>query len=113
MPIGIIMNVLVVVAGGITGALAGERISESFKENLNTIFGACAMSMGIASTVLMENMPAVIFSVIAGTSIGLAIHMREQINKAGTVMQRGIGRVLKTSGKDKTEPEFTELLCPV
>ncbi len=75
MPIGIIMNVLVVVAGGITGALAGERISESFKENLNTIFGACAMSMGIASTVLMENMPAVIFSVIAGTSIGLAIHM--------------------------------------
>lgn len=103
MPIGVILNVLVVVAGGITGALAGEKISDSFKENLNTVFGVCAMSMGIASIVLMENMPAVIFAVIAGTSIGLIIHLGRQINKAGAVMQRGIGRVFKTSGKDKTE----------
>lgn len=54
MPIGVIINVLVVVIGGIVGALAGDKISESFKENLNTVFGACAMAMGISSVVLME-----------------------------------------------------------
>ena len=70
MPIGIITNALVVAVGGIVGALAGDKISESFKENLNTVFGACAMAMGISSVVLMENMPAVVFSVIVGTSIG-------------------------------------------
>ena len=61
MPIGIITNALVVAVGGIVGALAGYKISESFKENLNTVFGACAMAMGISSVVLMENMPAVVF----------------------------------------------------
>ena len=102
MPIGIITNVLVVVIGGIAGALAGDKISDSFKENLNTIFGACAMSMGVGSIVLMENMPAVIFAVIAGTSIGLIIHMGRQIDKAGMVMQKGISKVIKPSGKNKT-----------
>lgn len=87
MPIGIIVNVLLVVFGGIVGTLAGNKISNSFKENLNTVFGACAMAMGISSIVLMENMPAVIFAVIAGTSIGLVIHLGEKINKAGEMMQ--------------------------
>lgn len=101
MPIGIITNVMVVIIGGIAGALAGDRISDSFKDNLNTIFGACAMSMGVASIVLMENMPPVIFSVIAGTSFGLIIHMGERINKAGAQMQKGISKIIKTSGKNK------------
>ena len=61
MPIGVIINALVVAVGGIVGALAGDKIRESFKENLNTVFGACAMAMGISSVVLMENMPAVVF----------------------------------------------------
>ena len=67
MPIGVITNVLAVVAGGIIGTLVGPRLSDRLKDGLNTIFGACAMTMGISSIVLMENMPAVILSVIAGT----------------------------------------------
>lgn len=98
MPVGIFFNVLAVVAGGITGAAAGDKISDSFKENLNTVFGACAMAMGISSIVLMENMPAVIFSVIAGTSFGLTIHLGNRINTAGKMMQKGIGRIVRTSG---------------
>lgn len=94
MPIGVITNALVVVIGGIVGALAGDKISQSFKDNLNTVFGACAMAMGISSIVLMENMPAVVFSVIVGTSIGLAMHLGEWINRAGLMMQKGISRVL-------------------
>lgn len=101
MPIGVITNVLVVVIGGIVGALAGDKISESFKDNLNTVFGACAMSMGVSSIVLMENMPAVVFSVIVGTAVGLAVHLGERINRAGAMMQRGISRVI--GGADKAD----------
>ena len=107
MPIGVITNALVVVIGGIVGALAGDKISESFKENLNTVFGACAMAMGISSVVLMENMPAVVFSVIVGTSIGLAMHLGQRIDRAGLMMQKGIGRVLsglQRAGKEQQEP---------
>ncbi|MDE6944095.1 MAG: DUF554 domain-containing protein [Lachnospiraceae bacterium] len=106
MPIGVIINALVVVIGGIVGALAGDKISEAFKENLNTVFGACAMTMGISSVVLMENMPAVVFSVIVGTSIGLAMHLGQRIDRGGLMMQKGIGRVLsglQRAGKEQQE----------
>ena len=106
MPIGVITNALVVAVGGIVGALAGDKIRESFKENLNTVFGACAMAMGISSVVLMENMPAVVFSVIVGTSIGLAMHLGQRIDRAGLMMQKGIGRALsglQRAGKEQQE----------
>ncbi len=107
MPIGVIINALVVAVGGIVGALAGDKIRESFKENLNTVFGACAMAMGISSIVLMENMPAVVFSVIVGTSIGLAMHLGQRIDRAGLMMQKGISRALsglQRAGKGQQEP---------
>ena len=106
MPIGVITNALVVAVGGIVGALAGDKISNAFKENLNTVFGACAMAMGISSVVLMENMPAVVFSVIVGTSIGLAMHLGQRIDRAGLMMQKGIGRALsglQRAGKEQQE----------
>lgn len=94
MPIGVILNVLAVISGGIIGTLVGLRLRESFKNGLNTVFGACAMTMGIGSIVLMENMPAVILSVIAGTSLGLVIHLGERITAGAMLMQRGISRFL-------------------
>ena len=106
MPIGVITNALVVAVGGIVGALAGDKISNAFKENLNTVFGACAMAMGISSIVLMENMPAVVFSVIVGTSTGLAMHLGQRIDRGGLMMQKGIGRVLsglQRAGKEQQE----------
>lgn len=107
MPIGVITNALVVAVGGIVGALAGDKISNAFKENLNMVFGACAMAMGISSIVLMENMPAVVFSVIVGTSIGLAMHLGQRIDRGGLMMQKGISRALsglQRAGKAQQEP---------
>lgn len=101
MPIGIMLNALVIVAGGLIGAFSGDRLSDHFKENLNTVFGACAMAMGISSIVLMENMPAVIFAVIAGTSAGLMIHLGQWINRAGAAMQNRISKLQKTSNQGK------------
>ena len=64
MPIGVIANCLGIIIGGIAGSFIGPRLTESFKTNLNLVFGACAMTMGISSISLMKNMPAVILSVI-------------------------------------------------
>ena len=64
------------------------------------------MAMGISSVVLMENMPAVVFSVIVGTSIGLAMHLGQRIDRAGLMMQKGIGRALsglQRAGKEQQE----------
>ena len=48
MPIGVIANCLGIIIGGIAGSFIGPRLTESFKTNLNLVFGACAMTMGIS-----------------------------------------------------------------
>ena len=112
MPIGVITNVLAVIIGGIIGTAVGPRISERFKNSLNTIFGICAITMGVSSIALMENMPAVILSVIAGTCVGLAIHLGDRITAGAMLMQRGISRIfgeklMSGSGLSKAEYETT------
>ena len=113
MPIGVIVNSLSIIVGGIIGAFAGERLSDNFKDSMNMIFGVCSMAMGITSIVLMANMPAVIFSVIAGTALGLAIHLGDKINSAGRGMQRFIGKFVKNKNQDLSEEEFIATLVTV
>ena len=81
MPTGIMINVLAVVLGGWLGSLIGDRLSERLKQQMTTVFGVCAMGMGISSIVLMKNMPAVIFSVIAGTLAGTAMDIDGHIRR--------------------------------
>lgn len=82
MPTGVIINVMSVAAGGVLGSLAGSRLTADYKEKMNMIFGVSSMGMGVASIVLMKNMPAVIFALIIGTMIGLLIHLGDRIEKA-------------------------------
>ena len=93
MPTGIIIDCLAVVLGGIAGTLLKSRLSESLKDQMNNIMGLCAMCMGISTVVLMKNLPAVVFSVILGTLIGLTIHF-------GSGIQKGVSLVLNTVMKD-------------
>lgn len=86
MPIGIVADVAAVVLGGLAGSLVGTCLSESRKQILNWIFGLCAMAMGISAVVLMVNMPAVVFSVIAGTLLGLALGLGSGLNKLTEVL---------------------------
>ena len=113
MPIGIIANSLSVIVGGIVGMIAGNRLSADFKEKLNMIFGICAMGMGISSIALMENMPAVIFAVIFGTSFGLLIHLGEKINKASKGMETIIGKFMKSGNHGLSEKQFEDTLVTV
>lgn len=93
MPTGVIIDVAAVILGGIAGSMLKSRLSENLKDTMNSIMGLCAMCMGISTVVLMKNMPAVVFSVILGTLIGLVIHF-------GAGIQKGTGLVLNKVLKD-------------
>jgi len=86
MPTGIIINVLSVVLGGWLGSVTGEKLSDRLKREMTTIFGVCALAMGISSVVLMKNMPAVIFAVILGSLIGIAFNLDGLIRKGTGVL---------------------------
>ena len=79
MPIGVIVVVLAVVSGGLIGSVLGNRLPENIKTQMNSIFGLCSICMGVSAVMLMKNMPAVIFSVILGTSLGLLIHLGDNL----------------------------------
>ena len=104
MPIGVIANCLGIIIGGIAGSFIGPRLTESFKTNLNLVFGACAMTMGISSISLMKNMPAVILSVILGTVIGLIIHLGNLTQKMGMGMEKIISKIIP--GQSKKDAEY-------
>ena len=74
MPVGVIVDALAVVIGGIVGAVAGKKLKKDFIDNMNLILGCCSMCMGVSTIVLMQHMPAVVFAIILGTGLGLAVH---------------------------------------
>ena len=113
MPVGVIINALSVVIGGILGTVAGHKLSPKFKADLTMIFGLCSMGMGISTIANMENMPAVIFSMVIGTGIGLAIHLGDKINTAAGGMQRFIGRFVKNNNTSLSEEEFMNTLVTI
>ncbi|MCQ2491569.1 MAG: DUF554 domain-containing protein [Lachnospiraceae bacterium] len=112
MPIGVIVNALSVVFGGILGGLLGHRLTNEFKAQITLVFGVCSMGMGINTIPLMQNMPAVIFAMIIGTAIGLAIHLGDKINKGGELMQKAVCKIVPNTS-NLSEEEFMITLVTI
>jgi uncharacterized membrane protein YqgA involved in biofilm formation len=88
MPIGIIINTLSTLIGGVLGALFGNIFSDKLKDDMTCVFGLCALGMGVASVVLMKNMPAVVLSVVLGLLIGHKLDIAGAFNKLGGLITK-------------------------
>lgn len=110
MPIGVFVNVVSVVLGGLFGALAGHKLPASLKTELNVVFGGCSMGIGISSIVLMKNMPAVIFAVVVGTAVGLACRLGLAIRRGAEWMQKPIARLFHSGQGSVSGEEFSSSL---
>jgi len=113
MPISVFINTFSIIIGGIVGASVGNRLDPDFKKNINMLFGACTMGMGICTIVLMENMPAVILALIIGTALGLKLQLGKRINSAAGRMQKTAARMIKTSSANMPYDEFMSTLVTV
>ncbi len=109
MSIGIIVNCLAVVFGGLFGSLAGSKLSQNFKQQMNTILGLCSLGMGIPSIAAMENMPPVIFSIVLGTAVGLLIKVGVWVNQGARLLQKPVNHFYKRP-KGLSEEEFLFML---
>lgn len=112
MPIGVIINSCSVVIGGILGVLIGGKLKSEFKDSMNLVLGVCSMCMGCSTIGLMENMPAVVFSTIFGTAIGLWCHLGKRIHSGAQIMQSGVSKFIK-SNSTMPEQEFTDSLVTI
>ncbi len=103
MPIGIIINGFSVILGGIFGCLLGKKLDEAIQDKLQMVFAVCSMCMGIGSIILMQNMPAVVFSMIFGTVIGHFCHLEKSIHKAAKWMQKVMMRLFGSASTFSAE----------
>ena len=108
---GVIANILAVILGGVFGTVFRSFLSRELTEGLNAVFGVCAMGMGVASIVLMENRPAVILAVVLGSALGLALGLGRRINSGAMLLQKPLAKVLKSGAPSGvSQEEFLSLL---
>lgn len=86
MPIGIIIDACAVALGGLLGSLLKPYLKQSLCDACTLVLGLSSMGMGISTIVLMKNMPAVVFSLIFGTIIGLMIRFGDRVQKVAEHM---------------------------
>jgi uncharacterized membrane protein YqgA involved in biofilm formation len=70
LPVGTIVNVLAVLAGGAAGLLAGNRLPERLRLVVFQGLGLCTLAIGVTMILKMHNPLVVIFSVVMGAVAG-------------------------------------------
>ena len=113
MPTGVIINALSIAIGGVSGALTGHKLPARLNAELTKIFGICSMGMGVSAIGLMKNMPAVIFAVIIGTAIGLAVDLGGIINSGAACMERPVRKLFPNKNKTLSKEEYMSMLVTV
>lgn len=113
MPTGVIINALSIAVGGVIGALIEHKLPARLNAELTKIFGICSMGMGVSAIGLMKNMPAVIFAVIIGTAIGLAVDLGGIINRGAACMEKPVGKLFPNKNKTLSKEEYMSMLVTV
>ena len=101
MPVGVIVNSLSVLCGGIVGALLGEKIPLKLRNSLPLIFGVASMGMGVNSIVKMHTLPAVVLALIIGTAVGELMGLETIIAKVASKAKGPVEKLF--SGNKKKE----------
>lgn len=79
MPIGLIVNCIAVVGGGLVGAVAGKKIPARIASNLTIVLGICSMCIGVENIAKVHALPPVIMAVLFGYVIGDLLKLEEKI----------------------------------
>jgi uncharacterized protein len=113
MPIGVIVNSLAVLFGGLAGALLGNKIPRRISNALTLTFGIASMSIGIKYIVTIHTLPAVIFALILGTAIGELLQLEKGIEWCGGQIRKPIERIFKRKECPDNQDDLTEKLVGI
>jgi uncharacterized membrane protein YqgA involved in biofilm formation len=100
MPVGILTDVFVTLAGGILGCILGSRISDRWKNMLNDLLGMSALVLGITLVVKVHSLSAAILALLCGGMIGEAVGLEDLVNRAAAAVTR------KIAGGANSDPAY-------
>ena len=70
MPVGVTVNCLAVLTGGILGGWLGRYIPIKTAERMMGVLGLCSFSIGVLNLMKVESAPPVILAVLLGYFLG-------------------------------------------
>ena len=71
--IGVLINFLTVVLGGIVGCLMRGKLKDDLRLHINRGLALCVMLIGIKGAIETQNVLCVILCIVLGTLLGLAL----------------------------------------
>ena len=100
MPIGIITDSSSVLFGGLFGAIISKKLPNRIKETLPMIFAISAAALGITLICNVNNLSAVILSLILGTAFGELVGIDSLIRKGVKALEM---KLPTESGNDSND----------
>ena len=85
--LGVTVNFLAVVAGGILGTLLKGGIPARYRELIQQGVALCVLVIGIMGTIETKNMLLVILSIVVGALLGTLINIEGGVERLGTWAQ--------------------------
>lgn len=105
--IAAVVNMIVIILGGLLGVLLGGRLKEVHTETIVKALGICTMVIGITSSIETSNILIVIISLVIGTIIGELLKIEHRLDNLGDWLK---SKVAKKDGGRFTEGFVTASL---
>lgn len=90
-PLGTVVNVGAILAGGVIGLLLGGRLSERFRSIVFTALGLSVLVIGIKMGLATDNPIILVFSLLLGAVTGEAMNLEKQLESVGDWLKRKCG----------------------
>ncbi len=89
MPIGVLVDCALVLAGALTGCLAGKALPQKLRTDLNILLGFCSMAIGINSIIKVSAMAPVVLAVMLGYALGAVLKLEDRLTAlCGSVLKK-------------------------
>ncbi len=86
--LGLLVNALTVIVGGIVGSLLKGGIPERYSKSINAVLALCVLLIGISGAIQTQQMMLIIVSMVAGTALGEWMNIEKGLDRVGEWAQQ-------------------------
>ncbi|WP_461209399.1 DUF554 domain-containing protein [Desulfocurvus sp. DL9XJH121] len=90
-PLGSVVNVAAIVAGGLVGLMAGNRLPERMRSIVFTGLGLCVLVIGMQMALATRNPLIMVFSVVLGCVTGEFLRLEDRLAALGDRLKARFG----------------------
>lgn len=106
--IGPLINGAAILIGSGLGIVLRRFIPQRLQDGLPPAFAMVSIAMGITLVVKVQQLPAVALAIVIGVALGELLRMESGVQWAGTMIQRGLNRVLPAQEHRLPQDVYTQ-----